>query len=135
MDTLSSAYFLYQSIEGFTWWLAVVTHIAYQHVGPTRTTDDGVKLTAGHWYMNIMYYDRYPVQSETDFRLNKDSEATIDVEGVIFTAPMRLVPVRSIRTRSSRATPTNRTQHAVVKLLDHDTLIPQIEAALKELSL
>lgn len=38
--------------QGFTWWLAVVTHIAYQHVGPTRTTDDGVKLTAGHWYIH-----------------------------------------------------------------------------------
>jgi hypothetical protein len=31
------------------WWLCVVTQIAFQNEGKTETTENGVKLTAGHW--------------------------------------------------------------------------------------
>ena len=63
--------------------------------------------------------------------MDEGSEVTIDVEGVIFTDAMRLEPVR--RTRSSPT--SNQTQRVVVRLVDHDSVVPQIEAALKRLSL
>ena len=75
--------------EGFSWWLCLVTQIAFQHEGKTETTENGVKLTAGHWYMKIMYYERSPPIRD-QLSLDKTSELIIDNEGVIFVEPIRL---------------------------------------------
>jgi len=109
----------------------VVTQIAFQHEGKTETTENGVKLTAGHWYMKIMYYERSPPTSETNFRLDKTSELIIDVEGVIFVEPMRLTPVRATRKHVNQTSGLS----VLVHLVDHTEIVSRIEAALDSLSI
>ena len=86
--------------EGFTWWLCVVTKAAYKHDGKASVTADGVKLKTNGWYMEVMYYERSPATSETTFRLDRNSNMIIDVEGVVYVEPMQLTPVRPHRSRA-----------------------------------
>ena len=67
--------------DGFTFWLAQVSGVAYQYCG-SKTTKDGVVLKPGGWYISVVIYDRFPASSSSTFRSCVQSW-TVDAEGVV----------------------------------------------------
>ena len=122
--------------EGFSWWLALVTSVAFQYDGPTKTTEHGVKLNKGQWYITVMFYDRSPPTSEDQFRLNRSYEMIMDVEGVVYIGHITLVEARASRSSGrGSVTVTNKSKTCLMKLQEHTRVVPLIETSLKDLSL
>ena len=120
--------------EGFSWWLALVTLVAFQYDGPI--TEHGVKLKKGQWYLTVMFYDRSPPTSEDQFRLNGLYEMVMDVEGVVYIGHITLVEARASRSSGrGSVTVTNKSKTCLMKLQEHTRVVPLIETSLKDLSL
>ena len=67
--------------NGFSFWLGRAEGLAFQHAGP-RATVAGWTLIPGGWYINVCYFDRFPLTSHSTFKLNTESY-TENAEGVI----------------------------------------------------
>ena len=114
--------------QGFTWWLAVVSGVAFQHVGKAATTKGGVKLVKDGWYLSVKFYERSPPTSSDTFLLDNKNEMMIDAEGVIFTSSsLALQPARAQRSRCAAP--------SLMRLSNAATVIAEIESALQTLSI
>ena len=69
--------------QGFSWWLARVKRKLYTYDGKKKRSEDGVLMEKGASYLDLQYYDRYPVNMVNSFRLNEDVY-THEAEGVIY---------------------------------------------------
>jgi hypothetical protein len=67
--------------DGFSFWLARALGPAFKYTGPAKT-EDGRKFVPGTWYIKVRYYDRFPVDSASTFKLG-DQVQTENAEGVI----------------------------------------------------
>ena len=117
--------------QGFTWWLAKVTEIAWQQARRSRsTTVDNLILKKDEWYLKVKYYNREPVHSRSSFMLCED-EYTIHAEGVVAAGSIldgQLQPLR--RTRHM-----NLSRVRALKLKTPERVYEEIEAELQRLSL
>ena len=89
--------------EGFSFWLARVESVAYQHADENSTDNHGRKFVRGGWYIEVRYYERFPTTSPSIFKLGSQVQKE-NAEGVI----ARNVPVE-VQTfrRSARAAPAS----------------------------
>ena len=89
--------------EGFSFWLARVQTPAFRYQGPA-TVQQGRKMVPNTWYITVRYYDRFPTNSASSFKLT-DQVLTENAEGVLardFPLEARLVR-RSARGHSADA--------------------------------
>ena len=68
--------------EGFSFWLARVESVAYQHAD-NISDNHGRKFVRGGWYIGVRYYERFPTTSPSIFKLGSQVLKENAEEGVI----------------------------------------------------
>jgi hypothetical protein len=68
--------------NGFSFWLGRAEGPAFQHAGPSATVAGWTLIPGGYTYINVCYFDRFPLTSPYTFKLNTESY-TENAEGVI----------------------------------------------------
>jgi hypothetical protein len=67
--------------EGFEFWLGLVTTACWKQ--QITVTSKGKKLVAGHYYIGVQMFDRFPATCPSTFRQDTESPLIIDAEGVV----------------------------------------------------
>lgn len=97
--------------EGFRFWLAVAEGPAFKYQGE-RKEEDGRVLIPGTWYIALRYFNRFPVNSSSTFKLGEQKQIE-NAEGVI--ARNVAVQRHGVR-RSGRAHGSSRPLPPVISL-------------------
>ena len=58
--------------QGFSFWLARAKGPAYKHTGE-REEKDGRTLIPNTWYIDVCYYERFPLNSPSTFKLGQET--------------------------------------------------------------
>ena len=81
--------------QGFSFWLARAKGPAYKHTGE-REEKDGRTLIPNTWYIDVCYYERFPLNSPSTFKF-AEKMYTENAEGVI----ARNIAVQRVQARRS----------------------------------
>ena len=81
--------------QGFSFWLARAKGPAYKHTGE-REEKDGRTLIPNTWYIDVCYYERFPLNSPSSFKF-AEKMYTENAEGVI----ARNIAVQRVQARRS----------------------------------
>ena len=111
--------------QGFSFWLARASGPAFKYTGPVRPpkTEDGRKFVPNTWYIEVSYFDRFPVDSASTFKLG-DQVQIENAEGVIARQIPTVTPPLRRCARSSAHSSTIINAEQIQKLND----VPSLDA-------
>ena len=108
--------------QGFSFWLARASGPAFKYTGPPKT-EDGRKFVPNTWYIEVRYFDRFPVDSASTFKLG-DQVQIEHAEGVIARQIPTVTPPLLRSARSSAHSSTIIDAEQIQKLND----VPSLDA-------